>query len=272
LDEEIGMKAITTGFAMLAAVALAGSAHAAIGTWTVDAAKQVAGMTVTGSGNSATWTGTTTIANGAVVAPLDPITLTPGTYIDLHGTMAIPAGITDLGNLQLRFGLFNVNGNNPLTTSTGWTGYMPEVPNGGAGVIRADDPTTNMAWANSAAGQLVTVVNTGTNNKGGPNGPYTFDLMITETAVGTQVISSSFISSDGATYVWNATGTDSAPAAAANSTYNELGFFDGATGMGTAPTVTFSNVTVTTGLATPEPASLGVIGLGVVGLLARRRR
>ncbi len=265
------MRATTMG-AMLTALVLSTSVHAAIGTWSNDSSKIVSGTTVTGSGSSATWSGPT-VANAAVIAPIDPITLTPGTFIDLHGTMAIPSTTPGLGNVQLRFGLFNVFANNPLTTATGWTGYMPEIPNSGGGLIRGDDASTNQAWANSAAGPAVTITNSG--NAANPTGagtPFTFDLMITETAVGTNAVSASFISADGTTYVWGATGTDTGTAAAANTTYNELGFFDGGTGMGTNPTVTFSNVAVTTGTAAPEPASLGIAAVGTLALMARRRR
>jgi hypothetical protein len=183
-----------------------------------------------------------------------------------------------LGNVQLRFGLFNTSN---VGTSTGWLGYMAELPNANAGVIQADTATTGN-WAAGAGGTGLTVTNgtAGTTTAAGSTlAPYNFSLTITETAPNTQSVQASFISNDGTSFIWNGSATDSWTGTAAanstvaseNSTYNAIGIFDGTTGMGSSPEVDLSNVMVTTA-TTPEPASLGLLGVVAAGMLLRKRR
>lgn len=241
-----------------------------------------AGETVGGTGTAPTQ-GYTEGDSDGIIDSFTPTTLNPGDSLTFSGTVTLPSALT--GGVQYRIGLFNTNGNNPATTSTGYLGYVLELPNAtdGAGAVLARSGTSGNDFSGTGATAVADTSSTspGTN---APGTPTSENFTLTVTYLGpTQgtTISDSFVSNDGppATYTQSIVATDAAGAdsSSTNDFYNELGFFCGGSTFGgsfTSGTVDYSNlaVTYTPASTVPEPLSLSALGLGGMMLVGRRPR
>jgi len=254
----------------LAAIASATTATAAIGTWSQDTGFPGTGVTVSGAGSSPVWTNTNASAgtgNAAIVAPVTPITLTLGQTITFSGNINFGSDGA-LGNIQFRIGLFDTN---TPAVSTSYLGYMAEIPQGVAGVMVGVSANGTNWEANSGGSLLSLTTNSSRGTSTTPNGstesPFAFTLSVTDNGSNNNTVSILFTSADGTSYNWQGVATDTGSAAAANTTYNEVGFFF----PGNAPgnSIAFSNLSVV-----PEPSSVGLViaAAGIVAALRRRRR
>jgi len=268
---------LTTGLAAGMAGLLAVNASAdLISGWGLDTGQQNATLTegVPGSFSVTTPTGNA----GPRASGFSYDFSTVGVSLDLSGTVALANAP---GNIQFRFGLFNLNGNSPGTLSGGlwsgastgnWLGYLASPRNvadaSGAAVLWGRNGTGGNAWLSSGATYSPTG-NPGEtfSGTGVGNGTFNFDLTLTRLAADQVGISWSFIEtdgtghfSDGGSYI------DTAGLSSGVASFNAVGFLLNAN-TGAAQ---FSNVQIT---PIPEPATCSLIGLGLLSsILALRRR
>jgi len=263
---------LSLGVAAIAALAITHTASAQLGTWTADTAfPGSAGTVISGSGSSLSFTAGSATASTGMVAPFSPITLTLGQTITFTG-QATFGSLTALGNIQVRFGIFDTS---TPAVSTSYKGYLAEIPNNAVGEVNGVIGVGN--WASNTNNTALTITSGPSNTAGDALAsgttaePFTFTISVTDNGSNSNTVKALLTSSNGTTYTWQETGTDSATAADANTVYNEVGFFMG--NNTAANTVNLSNLSVSIG-AVPEPATVGLVvaGAGMLLTLRRRRR
>jgi hypothetical protein len=201
-----------------------------------------------------------------------------GESVVLTGSVTLSAGT--FGNQQLRFGLFNNNGNNPGTLSagawgggavaSGWLGYIVEVGNAnGSGTTALDgrNGTGANAWlSTTAAAYGVNTTQTDTGSYTTAPGTFSFDFTLTRLSATSVGIGYSFLETDGVGN-FSAIGnfTDTGGLSSGISSINQVGFYT----PGAALASSFSNVDIE---AVPEPSTLALGGMGMLGLVAAWRR
>ena len=242
--------------------------------------------TVTEGASAGSFSTTTPTGN------LTPRALLPGTLtltnvgdqIVFSGQVAMAGGVGINGNDSFRIWLVNDNGNAPGTISggvwsgasiNGWLGYGVEIANlanaNGSNVINGRATGNAGGWFSGTGAYTVqSAANTAQLGQ-----PATYNFSETLTLVPTGInVAYTFADTLNRVVLANnvtdtGTGNTGNPGHVSTTSFNAIGFLENTSSGGAA---TYSNVDVTFIPATPEPASLGLLGCAGLMLAARRRK
>jgi hypothetical protein len=271
----VALSLATAGF-------LAAPAHAALISGWGSEPGNANGTITEGSAGSFSTTAPTGNLTPRALLP-STLTLTNiGDQIVLSGQVAMAGSVGINGNDSFRFWLVNSNGNPTGTLSggawtgdtiTGWLGYGTEIGNlanaNGSHVI-AGRATGNTGGWFSGTGAYVLQSAANTAQLGQP-ATYNFSETLTLVPTGVNVAYTFADTLNRVTLANNFTDTGSGntgnPGHPSTTSFNAVGFLQNTSSGGAA---TFSNVDVSYIPATPEPASVAIVGAGI--FLAARRR
>lgn len=247
---------------------------------------------------------TSGITEAQAIFTASPVSLTsPRENVELTVTFTDGANLTTGGTASpIYFGLYESSGSVPYTTlqSTGltssstmyatggvagWQGYVSQIaPSGGTSKIVTrpvqsgttnvnQDLVSNAASSSQSYTGGVTLASgsTGTTTTLSNGTQYTEDLLITLTATNTYSIASNLYS--GAAVSGTPLATQTATGVTSTNFFNGFdGLAIGSRNAGTSQATTLDVNSITVSDSVPEPASLGILGAGMLLGLCRRRR
>jgi hypothetical protein len=203
-------------------------------------------------------------AGGGIYAPFNAslswASLAVGDTLTLGGSFTVAGTATTAQ--AFRFGLWDSNGSASIL---GWSGYVVVSQNSSTSMIFERSTLTNdFSTTSAGTGNFI-----GTGTWGGQsigNGDYSFQQIITKTASGLSM-SVSVQGINGTTYSMTGSATDNSMPGTLDQ-FNRAGFvFSGAY---SADSVQFTDITVTTTAAVPEPSAWTLLVAGGAALLACR--
>ncbi len=249
-------------------VALNASAEGALVTGTWVKASGATGVALTNTTTaSPTWgNGTTDNADASsIYSPFPTITLAnPGDKIVLSGSAEMFGVSPGTAGSIFRFGLFNVNGS---ATTAGWLGYFVQsAASGGTGSLQERNAGNTSAFTSTSSGtatlQTLPVVASAISST-----VYNFSFSLERNATSELIITTSLVRASDSVEFAGASFPDTTVNAGAF-TFDRVGF-QGTTDLN-ADQIQLNNVDVTF-TSVPEPSAAFLGGLGLLGLLRRRR-
>jgi len=193
----------------------------------------------------------------------------PGDNLTLTGEFSL-AGNVNNSNLQFRLGLLDQGSQ---STDTGWLGYLIALPNvaGGPGLYERNNPNTGVFGSGTGS----TTISAGNTGFAGSvvAGSYDVSLSITLDSATSETIAWNVAGINGNTYSYTGSYLNSSLSTLGSANFDTVGFLAGGstfTSASASDSVTLSDLQVTY-TPVPEPTTLGLLSLGVLGLMLRRR-